>query len=295
MPTSTLRAIAPAPALIGVLAFAAASTAHATPGPDSVAVLGNASVPESVALAEQYANARNVPPNQICNVAVPDQDSLTLDEYGTMVLAPFETCLMRNGVIDRIEAVVLVRGIPIRVMVPVTGGGMQSVSLAAALQTWHSHATTGAMMPLLGMDPGNSLMCGGSTCYAARWRNPYITGAFSPAFTETVQGIEWHPLLVTMLDARSYTDAALLITSAIAAEQMGGARGTFEFMNGADPARGVLDTNYDGVIQSLAALGFTDATRVPFASDSSGGRFAAFFTGTATLGTTIESNTILPG
>ncbi len=278
---------------VGGVLVGAPRPALAVPGPDSVAVLANAGVPESLALAQRYAAARSVPPGQVCAVSVPDQDAITLGEFRTMVLTPLEACLTRGGAIDRIEAVVLVRGIPLRVMVP-DGATMRSASLAATLSAWRSRSTT-TMMPLIGQPPGMTANCSGTPCYAARWRNPFRAGTFDAGWTASLQGIEWQPLLVTMLNARSYDDAARLVTSAVTAEQMGGAHGRFVFMNGADAARGVLDAEYDGVIASLQSAGITDVARVPFDTNTSGLRLAGFFTGTASLGTTIESNTFLPG
>jgi hypothetical protein len=98
-----------------------------------------------------------------------------------------------------------------------------------------------------------------------------------------------------MLHGRTYEDAAMLFASALAAEELGGARGTFVLMNGADPARGALDYQYQPVIDALLARGFDDVVRVPFDANTRGSTVAAFFTGAAGLGTTIEGNIFLPG
>ena len=204
--------------------------------------------------------------------------------------------LTSAGVHDRIEAVLVTKGVPLRVDVPISTG--TTVSLAAALATWEStvagDAGTG---PLLGLEPGQTENCGGSPCYAAQWLNPLTTlaGPFHAGFTVTAFGVAWKPLLVTMLNGRSQADAQMLIDSATQAEQMGGAKGTFMFMDGADSARNVLDGDFPKIIEDLKGLGFTDAQEVPFNANLTGQTLASFFVGTSSIGTTIEGNTYLPG
>jgi MYXO-CTERM domain-containing protein len=272
----------------------AARAASAYAGPDSVAVLANADVPESVALAKKYMAARSVPAKYLCALSMPVKDDLTLAEYQAKVDGPFEACLKSAGIDGRIEAVVVMRGVPLRVAIPVQSG-TQNVALAAALGAWRSADGTGAV---LGQAPGATVDCGGTPCLGAKWANPYksVTGPITPAMTVTANGVTWKPLLVTMLHGRSYADAERLITSAVDAEKAGGAPGTFVLMDGADPARGALDGEFPTVLSQLKAAGFTDAQEVPFASAWAGPpTIAAFFVGTASLGTTIESNTYAPG
>jgi hypothetical protein len=275
-----------------------AGRASAFAGPDSVAVLASADVAESTALADSYAAARDVPTRQVCKISgMPQTDDVSLADYQNKILAPFEACLTSAGVHDRIEAVVITKGVPLRVAVPISTG-TTNVSLAAALAIWESTIAGGdaGTTPLLGQEPGATVNCG-SPCYGAAWDNPlqYLTGPFSAGYTVARGGVNWKPLLVTMLNGRSQADAQMLIDSATQAEKNGGAQGTFMFMDGADSARNVLDGDFPAIIAQLNALGFTDAKEVPFNSDLTGQTLAAFFVGTASLGTTIEGNTYLPG
>ena len=276
----------------------AAAPASAFPGPDSVAVLANADVAESTALADSYAAARDVPARQVCKIAgIPQTDDVSLADYQSKILAPFEQCLTTAGVHDRIEAVVMMRGVPLRVAVPISSG-TTNVSTAAALAIWESTMAGGDAGggPLLGQEPGTIVNCG-SPCYGAQWDNPLqsLTGPFRAGYTVTRGGVAWKPLLVTMLTGRSQADAQMLIDSATTAEKNGGANGTFLFMDGADSARAVLDGDFPNVISQLKALGYTDAQEVPFNSNLTGQTLASFFVGTSSLGTTIEGNTYLPG
>ena len=279
-----------------VVLFSGSAVAY--PGPDSVAVLASQDSAESVALADAYAKFRAVPARQVCKIpGIPQTDDVSLSDYQTKILAPFEQCLTTNGVHDRIEAVLVTRGVPMRVVVPISTG-TSIVSTTAALATWESTMQGGDAggAPLLGQEPGTIVNCG-SPCYGAAWSNPLgkLNAPFHAKYTVTSGGVKWAPLLVTMLHGRTQADAQMLIDSAITAEKNGGAKGTFMFMDGADSARGVLDAEFPNVMNQLKALGYTDVQEVPFNSSLTGQTLASFFVGTASIGTTIEGNTYLPG
>ncbi|MGE0784204.1 MAG: TIGR03790 family protein [Sandaracinaceae bacterium] len=275
------------------LTLGVTTPAAATPGPDSVAVVANANVPESVALAQTYAAARDVPDAQVCLLDLPTEEDISLDDYETMFLEPLRACLDATPTVrERIESILLIRGVPMRVQVPFMGR-TEAIGLAAALGLWDSADSLG--IPILRQEAGTLAPCGGGNmCFAARWANPYRGFPFESGWTLDRDGIVWKPVLVTMLHARSYEDAEGLLDSALAAESMAPPTGEMLFMDGADPARGALDGQYPVVINNLTALGFT-ANRVPFDSDLTGHTLMSFATGTASLGMTIEGNTFLPG
>lgn len=281
-------------AALGLLSFVlVVPVAEATPGPDTTVVVANANVPESVALARRYAEARDVPAAQVCLLDVVDEEDIDLADYEASVLAPLRACLDATpGVRARIEAALLIRGLPLRVRIP-AGGADRIVSLAAALMLWDS-VDTASGDPLLGAEPGVNAMCGTAACYAPAWDNPYRGFPFEPGWTTERGGVTWRPILVTMLHARTYADAERLLDSALAAEELPPPTGEMLFMDGADAARGRLDVEYDRTILDLTNLGFT-ATRVPFDANLTGRTLSSFVTGTASIGTTIEGNTFLPG
>ncbi len=283
-------------ALAGALALSAitlthASAAYAVPGPATTAVLANADVPESVALAERYARERDVPMGQVCALSIDTVIDIDLADFRDQILTPLGACLEAAGVRDRIEAVLVIRGVPLRVRIP-DGATTRRVSLAAALGLWD---TTMDGAALLGQAPGVTADCTGTPCYAARFANPFHSGLFEPGWAESVGGVDFRPVLVTMLHGRSFSEAEMLLDSALEAEAMGGAAGEFLFMEGRDPARGALDGQYPRVISDLMDRGYTDARQVPFDADLTGHTLAAFFTGTATIGDTIEGNDFAPG
>jgi hypothetical protein len=269
-----------------------ARAAQGTPGPDSVAVLANADVPGSVALATNYAAARQIPARQVCALPLPTGPDIDLATYLDALETPLRACLDAGGVRDRIEAVVLTRGVPMRVVLPAESGGVR-VSLAAALSLWDSVSLQDAQ-PVLGRAPGRLFPCGQAMCFGAQWRNPYSGGAFRAGWTLDAGNVRWAPLLVTALFGRSDEDAARLVEASIASDGARDGGAEVLMMDGADPARGVLDTDADFVVPGLLARG-VPARRVPFDANLTGLTLAGFTTGTAGIGTTIEGNAFAPG
>ena len=264
--------------------------AYAVPGPDSVVVVSNASVAESVLLGDAYADAREVPHTQRCALELPDTVDIDLATFRDRLLEPLRACL--GDAEPRIEAAVLVRGVPLRVAIP-TDEGADRVSLAAALGLWRSeHRRNGG--PLLGEPPGRLGQCGANRCLSATWRNPWSEGPFHAGWRSDTRVIRWRPILVTMLHGRSYADARRLVDSALDSEGRRGGDGRILLMRGRDGARGVLDTQYPAVAGALEALG-QDVEIVDFDPDRTGERLAAFTVGTASIGDTIEANDFVPG
>lgn len=286
------RALATISGLLGV-GPSVPGTAFAIPGPDTTAVVANRSLPPSVALAERYAEARSIPAGQVCRLDLPDTETLGFEAFEARLLGPLLECLSGSGAADRIEALLLVRGVPLRVTLPDRGEGTQRASVAAALGVARSRLASGDR--LLDRSPGRRAMCGNSPCVAARWPNPYREGRFGPEWTRSSDGIVHRPWLVTMLHGRSYEDAALLVASATTAESPGVRPAKrIMLMAGADPARGVLDGQHFLVAVELGRLGF-DVPRVGFDADLEGERLSGFITGSARIGRTIEGNRFEPG
>jgi len=265
--------------------------AFAVPGPDSTAIVANANVRESVELAERYRKARAIPERHLCALALPTGSTIDFATYESAFFEPLESCLSDAGVLDRIEALVLAKGLPLRVAIP-TGDRNRRASLAAVASVWKTEDRSGRR--LAGTAPGIEADCGGTPCYAAFYPNPFTQGLFEAGWARSQSGQIWRPLLVTALEGRSYADAARLVASATTAEARGGAPGDFVFMEARDGARGRLDVEFDAVVEALDDRGFS-ARIVPFQEDLREKTLASFFVGTARLGDTIEGNTYLAG
>ena len=279
--------------LAGLAALATPRLARATPGPDSVAVLANADLPGSVALAQAYADARDIPARQICALSLPDTPDLDFESFRETLETPLRACLDAAGVTDRIEAIVLTRGVPLRIGLPAEAGGGR-VSLAAALSLWSSTALDSGER-LLGRPPGRLVPCGeGVMCLGAAWRNPYTAGRFRAGWALDSGRVHWAPMLVTALFGRNDEDALRLVEASVLSDGARHGAGEILLMDAADPARGALDGDADFVLPGLLQRGIA-ARRVPFDGGLSGLTLAGFVTGTASLGAAIEGNTFVPG
>lgn len=282
-----------AAALASLAALIIAPSARAVPGPDSVVVVANENVAESVALAETYRVARGLPLARVCAVDAPTEVDIALDAYRTRIFEPLSRCLEERNLAAATEAFVVMRGMPLRVLVPVAGGAPQSISITAALAAWKSDVSG---RPLLGEAPGMPTTCaGGVPCLFPRWQNPFTSGVFEPGWERRRGVVRFELMLATMLHGYTFADAERLLDSALAAERDGPPTGRFVFMNGGDAARASYDFMYDDVIAALAGRGFPDVARVAYDPNWSGPALASFIVGTLSLGSTIEGNTFLPG
>ena len=263
-----------------------------TPGPASVLVIANQSVSESVQLARIYRDARDVPESQVCLVQTSSASDVSMEMFKNSLWAQIRTCMISENLEDRIDTFVLAKGMPLRVYWTVDGS-QRLVSLAAALMVAESTFLDGR--PFLGTAPGIPRNCGGAPCYGARWNNPFRDSRFGPGWNKVVGDVHWRLRLVTMLNGRTFADAARLITSATTAESQTENSGTFLFMNGGDPARSSQDFQYSSVMDELKQRGFENVERVSYSADLEGKRLASFMVGTLALESSIEGNQFSPG
>jgi len=82
--------------------------------------------------------------------------SIPLATYLSEVLYPTNSCLSAAGVVDRIEAFVLMRGIPLLVTF---SSGYGYCSLAATLQLWLTPASVGSSELWIGMSIRMPFFC----------------------------------------------------------------------------------------------------------------------------------------
>ncbi len=288
--TTTVHHSATIAALAMCAVLSRSAPAAAVPGPDSVAVLANEATAASVDLMHLYAEARHLPAGQLCTVDVPPYADLLVGEFQAKIVTPLVDCLTKSGALPRIEAVVLMRGMPRRLFVAGQPGNLR-VSLAAALAIARS-VRKADDVAVVGMPPG--VKVADSNAWRATWSNPYTKGPFRAGFEETVGPYNHRMWLVTALDGYSYADAALLIDSALAARPFDlGAQ--WLLMKGADKARAALDGQYPAVQAQLEGMLPAPVAIEDFKTNLTGRHLGAFVTGTAQLGDTIEANTWAAG
>ena len=106
-----------------------AGLATAAPEPESVAILYNAAVPESLKLAETYQRARNIPAANLVGLKMPANADISREEYDSTILKPLRAefekrqwwrrAKEQGGLIvpvsNRIGVLVTVKGVPLRI------------------------------------------------------------------------------------------------------------------------------------------------------------------------------------
>jgi uncharacterized protein (TIGR03790 family) len=87
--------------------------------PDEIALVVNAQVPESRALAEFYAEQRHIPPGRIIEISIPaahpDYPSEHLDavDYEPKIAIPIRTFLKQHNLQDKVKCLVTFWGVPL--------------------------------------------------------------------------------------------------------------------------------------------------------------------------------------
>ena len=83
--------------------------------PAEVLVVANANIPESVALAEHYAEVRQIPPENIVMVETTGDYSIARPDYLEQILQPVREHLARRTSTTPIRCICLMWGVPVRV------------------------------------------------------------------------------------------------------------------------------------------------------------------------------------
>ncbi len=86
--------------------------------PQHVAILANATSPDSLAVARHYAAQRNIPPDHIVTLALPFRDTMSRHEYEDLLVTPLRRALEDRSLHSSIRAIVTTYGIPLRVAAP---------------------------------------------------------------------------------------------------------------------------------------------------------------------------------
>ena len=309
-----------APVGLLLLCLASAGIARAGAGPLNVMVVYNADDPDAEEVALHYADVRSLPEGHLCGVVgiVSTEREIAFQDYWTLVHEPLVSCLdaLPNG--DEVDYLVVVRGLPYRVVLENDG---YYTSLSAMLQVHEAgHWVTG---DLLAGEPQafssyhqasvtNPVYVEGS-CLAGDFtvENDYSswytsacgvvrTHAHPPSFRRSTLGetIPWtfedNLFVVTRLDGFDYDDALDLIDRGSAAD---GSFPTAEIlcMASADSARGARDPECEFVTRYLAMVGFPASWLTPHDAALAGHGLAAYFTGAAELTEAIDGNSFLPG
>ena len=294
-------------------------SAFAGGGPANVMVMVNGEDPSALTVAEHYAEARSLPPSQVCEVmgVDPVANSITLDEYELHIQSALSDCLSTHPQQEELDYLVLIRGLPYRVQIP-TGF---TVSLSAILQISNTtKSTTGE--PLAGQ--ALSIWDG---VYKASIVNPWYVGSsptdpfelentymasYSTAITiasddrqpraprrqsapmSYLWSYEDNLFVVSRLDGFDYDDAMDLVDRGLAAD------GSFPdapitCMAAADSARGARDPECAYAMDLLEGAGidaqYIEAHDAALADEM----LAGLLTGTTSFADGIDGNDWVPG
>ena len=166
-------------------------------------VIANANSPVSVRIASYYMQKRGIAPKYLVNIRTADSslsasnESISGKDYTEQIQKPIEDHLQSQGLTNRIQYIVLTKGVPLRLTSDPTGGASSGQSVDSVL------ATLDARNPVRFVIGGSKPL--GSPIINRYWRS---TKPFSHA--------EFGGYLVTRLDGYTEADAKALVDRALA-------------------------------------------------------------------------------
>ena len=83
-------------------------------GPGNVLVVMNANSPDSIAVAKYDAAKRAIPSKNVLKIQCPTDEQIKDDAFAKTIKEPIKRYLVSSGLKDKIDYIVLTRGIPIR-------------------------------------------------------------------------------------------------------------------------------------------------------------------------------------
>ena len=116
------------PCVLAAVVVLGASPALAGGGARNVLVVVNENAAESIEIGTHFARARRIPPVNICRLVTSSSLSVGKAVYQDEIETPVEGCIAASPYADRIDYIVLTRGLPIRVSLQ---GGNERASTTA--------------------------------------------------------------------------------------------------------------------------------------------------------------------
>jgi len=315
-----MRARTHAPLLASALALCVAGTplaALAGGGPMNVMVLYSSDDAQSTEVAKLYEKERDLPPGHLCGLPgfTPADTQIDVAAYQAKVGAPFDACLAALPHPEDIDIVVLARGLPYMVNLPV-----YTVSLEAMVQVGHAKVVASGA-ELAGQGQPDASASVGNPLFNQNWyfnpadspvQNQYsawyasggeiIARKDQPASFRRKEVKPGSPydfagnlFIVQSLDGFDYEDAKAVIARGKASD---GTLPTAEIlcMRGEDEARAARDPECELTTRMLQGAGFNATFQDPFDGALAGHDVMAYFTGSAdTVKNAIAGNTYAPG
>ena len=276
----------------------------ATPGPDSTLLVINKSSEESINIAQAYIESRFIPTDLQCEIEIEPISDINHAMFYEKVVRPVLACVDRYP--ERIEAIILTRGTPLRVLIDTVQTEVMAPTLtisSASLLTVAQSRYAGQSLasPENATEYAELISCTNDMpCWSPKIFNPWRFGHFSPNWFDINQGIQWAPLWVSRLDADSEDNTITLIQRGLDSDRhymddLDPVESITVLMDGADSARGALDFEYEALAQALRELG-DEVLQVAFSREYVFDQpLSALITGSAQIGRLIEDNRYIPG
>ncbi len=189
--------------------------------PSKIAILYNSADPESKELAEFYAEARDIPPNQLVGLEMPKQAEITREQYNKTIADPLrqvfvdrkwmERRKMQNGKLlgsfSRMRVLVTMRGVPLKIRQSPRADGKPHPDRKKQPFKGHDEASVDSELAML--PKGDYELDGAQRSLYFRSKTPIDDGAFT--------GI----ILTCRIDAPTLATCKRMITDAIKVEQSG--------------------------------------------------------------------------
>lgn len=102
--------------LVCVTALCLCGCEPSSSGPTNVLVVVNETSPESIDIGKYYAGKRLIDAKFICKIKCPTDENITFDVFDKQIREPLRQFVTKNELKDRIDYIVLCRGIPIRIV-----------------------------------------------------------------------------------------------------------------------------------------------------------------------------------
>jgi uncharacterized protein (TIGR03790 family) len=83
--------------------------------PSQVLIIANSKVPESIQLANLYAQGRQIPSRNIIALPLPTKEEITRDQYNTLLACPVREFLTRMKLENKIKVLVTMYGVPLKI------------------------------------------------------------------------------------------------------------------------------------------------------------------------------------
>ena len=189
------------------------SPAVAGGGPKNVLVVQNLNSTISGQITNHYVAARGIPPENVCRIRCSTAEVVSQSECETNIVAPIRAFLQQPAISDRIDYIVVTKGVPLAANYGYGSGPLSVTSILACVGEPPREGHPGITEPI--ENPYGPTV----------WMYPVVEEAFShsyPFIVYTGDGFyECHLYLATRLDGYTLADVLNMIDRGVSASPNG--------------------------------------------------------------------------